>query len=511
MNVFKLNLKKYNTSTTNVFPKKLVKSDSFGLECDLDTAMINWKIRCEICDDCNSIKLATANSGGSNAQIEITDASKGIFFITVAKDLTTLFLNKGYIEIEVETNDDPTKKYTISKCEIEFEDEQIDWTLPGILPPGWGSAEFLINWSMINNRPDSTVENIDDAVDNKHIQNTDTDLDATFESTFVKKIDNVNVLADIDSTGANIEDAVTKKHSQNTDTKLDEGGANEISASEINTHIDSTANPHSVDKADVGLTNVPNLDTTDAINNEHTQNGDTDLDATFEATFVKKTDIVNVLSDITSTGANIEDAVNKKHSNTLDHTQGTDQKLDDGGVNEVTVANVKDAVDKKHDKQHDLNASADHNGVAGAVENNFVSFDSSGLPKDSNHKSVELDSAKNIIITLCGNAQIYLFTTNLLYTTFNEFCFCGTDKVGTPTNIKIIAHVEKITGEGNVRIYDVTNSKVICEKTGIFNLVSEVIDMGVLSNLPTGEAVLEIQAKNLDGDETRISSLAVKF
>jgi len=49
---------------------------------------------------------------------------------------------------------------------------------------------------------------------------------------------------------------------------------------------------------------------------KHTQNTDTDLDATFEATFVKKTDTVNVLSDITSAGADIEDAVTKKHTHT---------------------------------------------------------------------------------------------------------------------------------------------------------------------------------------------------
>lgn len=46
---------------------------------------------------------------------------------------------------------------------------------------------------------------------------------------------------------------------------------------------------------------------------DHTQNSDTDLDATFEATFVKKLDTINVLSDITSAGADIEDAVTKKH------------------------------------------------------------------------------------------------------------------------------------------------------------------------------------------------------
>ena len=53
-----------------------------------------------------------------------------------------------------------------------------------------------------------------------HTQGTDTDLDATFEATFVKKADTVNVLSDIISTGANIEDAVTKKHTVNTDTAL---------------------------------------------------------------------------------------------------------------------------------------------------------------------------------------------------------------------------------------------------------------------------------------------------
>ena len=35
-----------------------------------------------------------------------------------------------------------------------------------------------------------------------------------------------------------------------------------------------------------------------------------------------------------------------------------------------------------HDQVHDLDGS-DHNGVSGAVENNFVSFDSNGRPKDS--------------------------------------------------------------------------------------------------------------------------------
>jgi len=52
---------------------------------------------------------------------------------------------------------------------------------------------------------------------------------------------------------------------------------------------------------------------------------------------------------------NIDDAVDKKHE------QGTDQKLDEGGVNEVAVVDVKDAVDKKHEQNTDT--KLDENGT----------------------------------------------------------------------------------------------------------------------------------------------------
>ena len=68
--------------------------------------------------------------------------------------------------------------------------------------------------------------------------------------------------------------------------------------------------------------------------------------------------------------AEIDDAVSKKH------TQGTDQKLDDGGVNEVTVANVKDAVDKKHTQGTDdtlvLDTEPDSNTTAYGIKGDFT-------------------------------------------------------------------------------------------------------------------------------------------
>ncbi len=57
------------------------------------------------------------------------------------------------------------------------------------------------------------------------------------------------------------------------------GGGNEVTALEARTHIDDTENPHAVDKTDVALGNVPNIDTTDAVANEHVQGTDTGLDS----------------------------------------------------------------------------------------------------------------------------------------------------------------------------------------------------------------------------------------
>ena len=133
----------------------------------------------------------------------------------------------------------------------------------------------------------------------------------------------------------------------------------------------STATPGKVLKADanglpVDATNT-DTDVADAVSKKHTQNTDTDLDATFEATFVKKADNVNVLADITSPGADIEDAVTKKHTQGTDTTLGTmtadvamgTHKLTGLSVpasngdsiratTKITEANLEDAVDKKH-------------------------------------------------------------------------------------------------------------------------------------------------------------------
>jgi len=109
--------------------KDVVKGDTINLSANLNTDITDWKIRCEIHDDCpHSIKLATTNSGGSTDQIEVTDASAGEFTIKVAKSLTTCFADKSFIEIEIENVAEEI--HTVYQGEIWFKSEKIDWTAP---------------------------------------------------------------------------------------------------------------------------------------------------------------------------------------------------------------------------------------------------------------------------------------------------------------------------------------------------------------------------------------------
>jgi len=67
-------------------------------------------------------------------------------------------------------------------------------------------------------------------------------------------------------------DAVNKAHDQNTDTALAFGTADEVTASDIRAHLDATNNPHSVTASQVGLGNVDNTSDLDKPISTATQN-----------------------------------------------------------------------------------------------------------------------------------------------------------------------------------------------------------------------------------------------
>lgn len=104
-----------------------VKGDSIDLEVTANTNITDWEIRAELYDDTgNSVKIANTEAGGSDDEIEIIDATNGIFELHIASGLTDNFDNDAFLEIEkVDANG---KKLTIYQGDIKFNNQKIDWT-----------------------------------------------------------------------------------------------------------------------------------------------------------------------------------------------------------------------------------------------------------------------------------------------------------------------------------------------------------------------------------------------
>jgi hypothetical protein len=90
------------------------------------------------------------------------------------------------------------------------------------------------------------------------------------------------------------------------------------------------------------------------------------------------------------------------------------------------------------------------------------------------------------------------------YTLILEFEFPGTNEIKYVDSCKILTYIN--SGTYSLRLYDLTNSNVIAEKTGNNNTTSLLIDMGTLSNLPTNAALFEVQVKRDTGTDNPTSS-----
>lgn len=107
----------------------LIKGDSINFECKTGEDITNWKVRAELWDDGSvDIKKATANSGGADSQIEITDATGGVFIIKILKTETTGITDQANLEIEMENTSGEV--WTVLKSIVKFNDEKITWTTP---------------------------------------------------------------------------------------------------------------------------------------------------------------------------------------------------------------------------------------------------------------------------------------------------------------------------------------------------------------------------------------------
>lgn len=107
----------------------LIKEDSIVFECNCDEDITNWKIRAELWDSGSvDIKKATTNSGGSDAQIEITIPTEGVFLIKIDKGQTTNIADQANLEIEMENTSGEV--WTVFQSIVKFTSNKINWTSP---------------------------------------------------------------------------------------------------------------------------------------------------------------------------------------------------------------------------------------------------------------------------------------------------------------------------------------------------------------------------------------------
>jgi len=127
-------------------------------------------------------------------------------------------------------------------------------------------------------------------------------------------------------------------------------------------------------------------------------------------------------------------------------------------------------------------------------------------------KEIASSVTKHTIISFAVDANPYIGRKNLTstYEFIAPFPFPGTTNFGTPTKIKIISKGDSIE-EIDIKIEDSTHSLTIVEKTGLIHTVFTITDLGTLSNLPTDEAIFEIQAKSTIGEDLHLGALIVEY
>lgn len=93
----------------------------------------------------------------------------------------------------------------------------------------------------------------------------------------------------------------------------------------------------------------------------------------------------------------------------------------------------------------------------------------------------------------------HTYTQNTTYTRMSQFIFRGTDHNDNVTFIQ--GTVTVVDGTGDVRIYDVTNDKVIAS-SGVLTIASTgIVDFSIPANLSANDAIWEIQARKISGTE----------
>jgi len=118
-----------------------------------------------------------------------------------------------------------------------------------------------------------------------------------------------------------------------------------------------------------------------------------------------------------------------------------------------------------------------------------------------------------------SSSRAYVDHNKSTYTLIQKVIFPGSDIVGTPSSIQVIAAIKEgsdneddgNTNGGQVRILDVTNGNIICENTNINTTAPSIFNLGTISNIPSGISDWELQSNKGDADTIILYAMSILF
>jgi hypothetical protein len=122
--------------------------------------------------------------------------------------------------------------------------------------------------------------------------------------------------------------------------------------------------------------------------------------------------------------------------------------------------------------------------------------------------------AASMVVSLASGSIKHVETGATSYKSLAHFIYGGSNNVGSITNFNVNAWVSN-NGTVCVRFYDLTNANVIAEIIDISSQSeANIRSMGVINNLPTEAAVIEIQGQKATGggaSKLRIASVELQY
>lgn len=119
---------------------------------------------------------------------------------------------------------------------------------------------------------------------------------------------------------------------------------------------------------------------------------------------------------------------------------------------------------------------------------------------------------KDIILPFGEYSKDYISFKKIYYETRREVIYRGSSIIGTPTNIKMLVSVRYSSRPCSFRLYDSINGNVVGELTSIANEEMQILNIGTIANIPTGEAILEVQGKsNTSRGELKLYCIILEF